>query len=150
MRDPFAPIKIVSITDPSVVFENEAAREQYRVSRDSALWKTRSPGTPALFTVTPCSAEAAMKIDAMTLDVRRLIAFRASVHRVDLPSGEVLEAKTYESGGYGTLADEAWIATVAAKVGPRRVLEIGEAAHRLSMLDDIDPLLQPPGQPPQS
>jgi hypothetical protein len=37
----------------------------------------------------------------MTLDVRKLIAFRASVHRVDLPSGEALEAKTYESGGYG-------------------------------------------------
>ena len=150
MRDPFAPICVVSITDPNVTFESDAQREQYRLTRDPSLYKQRSPGKPAVFTVAPCSAEAAMKIDVMTLDVRRLIAFRASVHRVDLPSGEALEAKTYESGGYGTLADEAWIATVAAKVGPRRVLEIGEAAHRLSMLDDYDPLSQPPGQPPQS
>ena len=150
MRDPFAPLPVVSITDPAVAFENDAARAEYKRTRDPSLFKPRDLARPCVFIVRPCSAETAIRLDSAAPDVRPLLAFRACVHRVELPSGEVLEAKTYESVAYGEIADEDWIKTVAPKVGPRRVQEIAEAAYRLSMLDDIDPLLQPPGQPPQS
>ena len=150
MRDPFAPVEVVSITDPAVVFESEAKRELYRTTRDPSLWKPRDPGSPVRFTITPCSAETAIKLDTMPVDVRRLVVFRACVHRVALPSGDVMTPETYQSGGYGELAVESWVDAVAKRVGPRRVIEIAEAAYRLSMLDDLDPLLQPPGQPPQS
>lgn len=148
MRDPFAPVEVVSITDPAVVFESEAKRELYRTTRDPSLWKPRELARPALFTITPCSAETAIKLDAIENNAERaLLAFRACVQRVVLPSSETLAAEV--QSGY-MLAPASWINDAAKRVGPRRVLEIGEAAHRLSMLDDADPLLQPPGQPPQS
>jgi hypothetical protein len=150
MRDPFAPVSVVSVTDPAVTFDSVAARDEYAHSRNPALFKPRDPGTPCVFTVQPCAAETAIRLDSAPSDVRALLSFRACVHRVALPNGEVLEAKLYESGGFGRLADEEWVSMVARRVGPRRVREIGEAAHRLSMLDDYDPLSQPPGQPPQS
>lgn len=150
MRDPFAPLPVVSITDPAVTFENEAARAEYKRTRDPSLFKVRDLAKACTFVVRPCASETAIRLDAAAPDVRPLLAFRACVHRVELPSGETLEAKTYESVAYGEIADEEWIKTVAPRVGPRRVQEIGEAAFRLSMLEDCDPLSPPPGQPPQS
>jgi len=149
MRDPFAPIDIVSITDPAVTFESDKAREEYERTRDPSLYRVREPGSPCFFTVRPCSAETAIRIDNETAGGRAVWAFRACVWRVRLPNGEVLEAKTYKTS-FGEFAEDGWVETVARRVGPRRVREIGEAAHRLSMLDDYDPLLQQPGQPRQS
>lgn len=146
MRDPFAPIRVVSISDPAVLFLSDEARAQYRSTRDPALIKPRDLAAPCVFVVQPCSAETAIRLDAAAADIRALLAFRACVHRVELPSGEVLEATTYESVAYGSIANEEWIKAVAPRVGPRRIIEIGEAAYRLSMLDDSDPLSLPPGQ----
>lgn len=152
MRDPLAPVRVVSITDPALVFADVEARERYRTSRDPALIPAPRVGcAPCVFVVQPVSAEIAIRLDGLTdLAGRALLAFRACVHRVELPNGEALEAASYASNLLGELADEEWVKTVALKVGPRRVYEIGEAAHRLSMLDDLDPLLPSPGQPPPS
>lgn len=150
MRDPFASVRVVSITDPAVTFASTDARREYDLKRDPSGFTVREHSRPCVFVVEPASAEAALRLDAATADVLPILAFRACVRRVELPSGEVLEAKTYQSNAYGLLADEEWLKVVGPRVGLRRVQEIGLAAHRLSMLDDIDPLLQPPGQPPQS
>ena len=65
---------------------------------------------------------------------------------VTLPTGERIEPSTLEIGlSEQPIAPEAWIETLARKLGPRRVQEIGEAAVRLSLLEDIDPLSPPPG-----
>lgn len=150
MRDPFAPLSVVSITDPALFFEKPEHRAEYERTRDPSLYRARDGAVPCFFTIAPCAAPAALRIDHAPVDVRAVLAFRACVHRVALPTGEVLEAKTYESVAYGVMADEDWVPLVARRVGPRRVEEIGRAALALSMMDDADPLLQPPGQPRQS
>lgn len=150
MRDPFAPLTIVSVTDPAVAFDKPEQRTEYERTREPSLYHVRDMAKPCLFTVTPCAAPVSIRLDHAAFEVRSVLAFRACVHRVELPSGEVLEARTYESQAYGLIADEDWVPLVARRVGPRRVDEIGRAAHALSMLDDFDPLSQPPGQPRQS
>jgi len=152
VRDPLAPVRVVSVTDPAIVFADVEARERYRASRDPALIPAPRDGcAPCVFVVQPVSAEIAIRLDGINnLADRALLAFRACVHRVELPGGEALVAAPYSSNWLGELAPEEWVKTVALRVGPRRVYEIGEAAYRLSMLDDLDPLLPSPGQPPPS
>lgn len=149
MRDPFAPIDVVSITDPSVTFASPEARAEYVRTRDPSLWKPVANGRAAVFTLRPLTGPEAVRLEAFELGAKVLLAFRACCVRVVLPDGAVIESKP--EGGYtlGPLAPESWVTEIAAKVGPRRVYEIGEAAYRLSALDDIDPLLPPPGQPLQ-
>src|SRR5574343_717256 len=149
MRDPFAPIDVVSITDPSVVFASPEARAEYVRTRDPSLWKPAANGRAAVFTLRPLGSPEAVRLEGLDPGTRVLLAFRACCIRVALPDGATLEARL--EGGYllGSLAPESWVTEVATKVGPRRVYEIGEAAYRLSMLDDLDPLLPPPGQPLQ-
>lgn len=150
MRDPFVPLPVVSITDPELIFEKPEHRAEYERTRDPSLYRSRNNAPLCVFTVQPCAAPTALRIDHAPADVRAMLAFRACVHRVALPSGEALEAKTYESVAYGVMADDDWVPLVARRVGPRRVEEIGRVALALSMMDDHDPLLQPPGQPRQS
>lgn len=153
MRDPFAPLTIVSITDPAVSFADEASRERYRVTRDPELLRTRDHAVPARIEVVPTSAAFGLYLDGIQSApiVRYLLAVRACVRAVTLPSGERLEPTGVEQGLYDQpLAPESWIETLARKLGPRRVQEIGEAAYRLSLLEDIDPLSLAPGQLPRS
>jgi hypothetical protein len=148
MRDPFAPLLIVSITDPAVSFDSDADREQYRLTRDPALIRTRDHALPARIELAPTSAAFALYLDGIKAApiVMHLLAVRACVRSVTLPSGERIEPSTLEVGLYEQpIAPEAWIETLARKLGPRRVQEIGEAAVRLSLLEDIDPLSPPPG-----
>lgn len=148
MRDPFAPLTIHCVGDAR--FKDEQSRAEYRRTFDAALIQADPANPLCAFVVQPASAEAALRLDNADPATRSMIAFRACVHRVVLPSGEELIAKTYESAAYGPVADESWLTEVAKRVGLRRIQEIGGAAYRLSMMDDIDPLSQPPGQPPPS
>jgi hypothetical protein len=153
MRDPFAPVAMVSVTDPAIYFDSEADREKYRLTRDPALVKVREHAVPAWIEVAPTSAAFALYLDGIKAApvVAYLLAVRACVRAVQLPTGERIEPQNIEPGVYDQhIASEAWIETLARKIGPRRVQEIGEAAYRLSMLDDIDPLSQPLGQHLQS
>ena len=148
MRDPFAPVAMVSVTDPAIYFDSEADREKYRLTRDSALVKVREHAVPAWIEVAPTSAAFALYLDGIKAApiVMHLLAVRACVRSVTLPTGERIEPSTLEVGLYEQpIAPEAWIETLARKLGPRRVQEIGEAAVRLSLLEDIDPLSPPPG-----
>lgn len=148
MRDPLAPIDVVSITDPGVSFASMEAREQYKLTRDPALLPE---GARAVrFTLRPLGGAAAVRLEALDNGTRALLAFRACCARVQFVDGAVMEAKIEDGYMLGAMAPESWVTDVARKVGPRRVYEIGEAAYRLSMLDDIDPLSQSPGQPPPS
>lgn len=150
MRDPFAPVRAVASDDPAVLFDSIDARAEYVRTRDPALFKVREGSVPCVFVIQPASGEVAIRLDHSDGSTRALLAFRACVHRVELPSGDALVAKCYESTALGLLADESWVSLVTARVGPRRVREIAEAAYRLSMLEDCDPLSQPHGQPPPS
>ena len=78
-----------------------------------------------------------------------MLAFRACVHRIALPDGEVLDAEVYEAT-VGNLAKKEWVEIAAKRIGPKRIRELGELAYARSMLEDFDPLSQQPGQPPQS
>lgn len=150
MRDPFAPINVVSVTDPAVSFDSPDARTEYIRTREPSLYKIAEGKRPAVFTVAPLASDLAIKLDHTAEYDRALLAFRACVHSVSLPSGEVLSIVAEPGFVLGSLAPVEWVRTVARHVGVRRVEEIGEAAYRLSMMDDHDPLSQPPGQPPQS
>lgn len=151
MRDPFAPINIVSVTDPAVIFENEAAREKYRLTRDPSLYRVAEGREAAVFSVQPLHAELAIKLDHTAEYDRALLAFRTCVHSIKLPGIETPMTVTPQPGFVlGTMAPVEWVREAARCVGTKRVAEIGEAAYRLSMMEDIDPLSQPPGQPPQS
>lgn len=147
-RDPFAPTLIVSVTDPAVEFDNEADREKYRLTRDPSLYRTRAHAQPARIEVAPTSAAFALYLDGIKAApvVAYLLAVRACVRAVQLPTGERIEPTGVEMGLYDQpIAPEAWIETLARKLGPRRVHEIGEAAYRLSLMEDADPLSLPPG-----
>jgi hypothetical protein len=151
MRDPFAPINVVSVTDPAVRFESDAARREYERTRDPSLWRPVDGRAAALFRVQPLSAEAAVKLAALDSLTASIVAFRLCVHSVTLPNGDVMTAQTEHRWQWQcAMASEDWIPNVTKAVGPRRVQEIASAAISMSMLDDDDPLSQPPGQPPQS
>jgi hypothetical protein len=148
MRDPFAPVAVVSITDPAVKFVDDLARERYRLTRDPALVQLRDHAVPAWIEIAPTSAAFALYLDGLKAApiVAYLLAVRACVRAVQLPNGERIAPTGVEQGLYDQpIAPEAWIETLARKIGPRRVQEIGEAAYRLSLLEDIDPLSPPPG-----
>lgn len=151
MRDPFAPVVVVSVTDPAVSFKSAEERVQYEAKRD-VMPAIKAGTKPVLFTIEPCpSAFAIAVLDPQPPGTRALLAFRRCVKRVEMPNGETLEPKTPYLANYGgEMAEEDWITTVAKAVGVRRVQEIADVAYRLSMLDDIDPLSPQPGQPPQS
>lgn len=151
MRDPFAPHVIVSITDPAIHWKTPKDRIDYDDKRGD-LPPCKDGAKAVLFTVTPCpSAFAIAHLDSAPSGTRALLAFRACVHRIELPTGEVLEPKSpYDAAHGARMSEEEWVTVAAKAVGPRRIQEIGDAAYRLSMLDDIDPLLVQPGQPPQS
>lgn len=149
--DPLAPVQMVSVTDPGAAFASKEAREEYRRTRNPALWSHSPERKAAVFVVSPLSAEAAVKLAAFDVVTSPVFAFRLCVLSVALPNGDVMTASVEHHYLFGCpIAPESWVAEVAAKVGPRRVSEIGEAALRLAMQDDADPLLQPPGQPPPS
>lgn len=150
MRDPFAPVVVVAIDDPAVTFESHEAREEYVRTADESLVRIREGRAPARFTIAPLSGEQALRLDAAPADVRPLLAFRACVTRVALPDGTAIE--TDAEGGFvlGSMSSPEWVAKVGARVGIRRVRAIGEMAYRLSLMEDIDPLSQPPGQLPPS
>lgn len=149
--DPLAPVAMVSITDPGAAFASKEAREEYRRTRNPALWKHSADRKAAVFMVSPLSAEAAVKLAGFDPVTAPVLAFRLCVLSIMLPNGDVMTAAQEHHYLFGcAIAPESWVAEVAAKVGPRRVSEIGEAALRLAMLEDADPLLQPPGQSPPS
>jgi hypothetical protein len=151
MRDPFAPVVVVSVTDPAIAFKTPAERAQYEDKRD-VLPAFKDGAKPVLFTITPCSSTFAIAVlDPSSQGVRELLAFRRCVHHVEMPNGEVLTPKaTYAASYGGEMAEEEWVTVVAKAVGVRRLQEIANVAYRFSMLDDIDPLLQQPGPPLQS
>lgn len=152
-RDPFSPTMIVSITDPAVEFTSEAERERYRLTRDPSLYRVRPHAQPALIEVAPTSAAFALYLDGIKAApvVAYLLSVRACVRAVQLPTGERIEPTGLEQGLYDQpIAPEAWIETLARRLGPRRVQEVGEAAYRMSMMEDADPLSPAPGQLPRS
>ena len=44
MRDPFAPLSVVSITDPALLFEKPEHRAEYERTRDPSLYRARDGG----------------------------------------------------------------------------------------------------------
>lgn len=150
MRDPFAPVVVVAVDDPAVSFDSPEKRAEYLSTADASLLQPVENRVPVRFTIAPLSAEHALRLDAAPPVDRALLAFRACVTRVELPDGTALDSDAESGYVLGSMCSAEWVAKVGARVGVRRVRAIGEMAYRLSMMDDIDPLLQPPGQPPQS
>lgn len=147
MRDPFAAVPVVSVTDPAVIFDSPDQRAEYLRTREPSLYKVKDGARACVFVVAPLSAEYALRLDGAPEMDRAALAFRACVHRVELPDGSALATEAESGFVLGSLAPVEWLRTVALKVGVRRVQEIGEAAYRLSLMEDCDPLSQPHGQP---
>lgn len=147
MRDPFASLTIHSLTDPAITFASDDDRAKYAATRDASLVKVKQGAKPVAFTIKRIDAAFACSVlDAIAgANSRAIMAFRAAVTRVEMPTGEPIEPdpRKLVDGVYGQkFAGEEYFSKVSDRVGPKRALEIGDAAYRLSMLDDEahDPL----------
>ena len=153
MRDPFTSVRVVSLTDPALAF-TDSERKAYERTRDPAQVKVKPGHKPAWFTIQRIDALFAMHLLEPLAEANRgLIGFRAGVTEIELPNGEKLTPRLEPAGAYGVrLADEEWVRLAAARVGPRRVAEIGALAARLAQLDEeaFDPLSSAPGPAPTS
>ncbi len=153
MRDPFSTLRVVSLTDPALDM-TDSERKAYARSLDPALVKAKVGHVVTWFTVQRIDALFAMHLLEPLADApRALIAFRAGVTEILLPSGEKILPRLEPAGAYGVrLADEEWVRLAASRVGPRRVAEIGALAARLAQLDEeaFDPLSPAPGPAPTS
>lgn len=139
-HDPVAPLVVVrafdGACDPAVDWSATSA-EDYRRTRDLASVKLLGDAKPTHFHLRRMTARFVLgALEGAAIGERTMLALRAALFRVDLPTGTTVKpGKTSKSYGLD-LADEEWVDEVVRRWGMTTAFEMASVAIRLASLPE--------------